>query len=157
MGGAMALKKKGEWWHASTAEDLDQYLLRHVLGRHRRGVPHRVTHARCKECAAARFDLFIDRRQRILRVCTACESEHKICDLDRKCDVDSAGEIVCDCMYSGCEVAIGFALKHPSEREEGPVAYLYVAGRCTECGLCGVYSEWSPEGDFSFAELAESV
>jgi tRNA_anti-like len=31
-GAAMALKKKSGWWHASNADDLDQYLLRHVLG-----------------------------------------------------------------------------------------------------------------------------
>jgi hypothetical protein len=156
----MTLKKKGDWWHASSADDLDQYLLRHVLRWHCRGVPHRVTHARCAGCGAGTFDLFIDDGERILRVCTACQAEHKVCDLDRKCDAESAGEIVCTCMYSECEVAVGFALMDPPEggaEEEGPVGYLYVAGRCTACGLCGVYSEWSPEGDFLFAEMAKSV
>jgi hypothetical protein len=153
----MGLKKKGSWWHATTAADLDQYLLRYVLGRHCKGVEHRVTHARCASCGAGAFDLFVDDRSRILRICTACKSEHKICDADRRCDRGSAGEIVCTCMYSECEVAVGFALMEPGPREEGPVGYLYVAGRCTECGLCGVYSEWSPEGDFSFSEMAKSV
>ncbi|CEF49297.1 unnamed protein product [uncultured bacterium] len=154
----MALKKKGNWWHASTAEYLDQYLLRHVLGRHCHGVPHQVTHARCAGCGAGAFDLFVDDGERVLRVCTACKAEHKVCDLDRKCDADSAGEIVCSCMYSECEVAVGFALMDPPEgEEEGPVGHLYVAGQCTECGLCGVYSEWSPEGDYPFAEMAKSV
>jgi hypothetical protein len=156
----MTLKNKGGWWHASTAADLDQYLLRYVLGKHCRGVPHRVTHARCMGCGAATFDLFIDDGERILRVCTGCEAEHKVCDLDVKCDAGSAGEIVCTCMYSECEVAVGFALMDPEEggtEEEGPVGHLYVAGRSAECGLCGIYSEWSPEGDFRFPEMANSV
>ncbi len=156
----MALKKKGDWWHAATAVDLDQFLLRHVLGRHCRGVPHRVAHARCAACSAAKFDLFTDEGERVLRVCTACEAEHWVCNLDGKGDPDSAGEIVCTCMYSECEVAVGFALMDPPEggtEEDGPVGHLYVAGRCTECGLCGVYSEWGPDGDFTFPELAASV
>ena len=111
----MALKKKGDWWHASSAKDLDAYLLRHVLGRHCRGAPHRVTHACCAGCGAGRFDLFIDDGERILRVCTACKAEHKVCDLDGKCDPGSAGEIVCTCMYSECGVAVGFALMAPPE------------------------------------------
>src|SRR5262245_57081596 len=109
-GVAMAVKKKGDWWHASTPEDLDQYLPPHGLGRHCRSVPHRVAHARCAGCGAGKFDLFIDDGERILRVCTACHAEHKVCDLDGKCDTGSAGEIVCTCMYSECEVAVGFAL-----------------------------------------------
>jgi hypothetical protein len=63
-------------------------------------------------------------------------------------------------MYSECEVAVGFALMDPpkgSAEEDGPVGHLYVGGRCTECGLCGVYSEWGPEGDYTFPELAKSV
>jgi hypothetical protein len=156
----MALKKKGDWWHAATAADLDQYLLRHVLGRHCRGVPHRVAHARCAACGAGKFDLFTDEGERVLRVCTACEAEHWVCNLDGKGDPESAGEIVCTCMNSECEVAVGFALMDPPEggtEEDGPVGHLYVAGRCTECGLCGVYSEWGPVGDFTFPELAKSV
>jgi hypothetical protein len=156
----MVLKRKGDWWHASTAADLDQYLLRRVLGRHCRGVPHRVAHARCADCGAGKFDLFINDGERILRVCTACQGEHKVCDLDGECATGSTGEIVCTCMSSECEVAVGFALMDPPEGgavEDGPVGHLYVAGRCTECGLCGVYSEWSPEGDYTFPELAKSI
>jgi hypothetical protein len=156
----MALKKKGDRWHASTAADLDQYLLRHVLGRHCRGVPHRVARARCASCGADKFDLFVDDGERVLRVCTGCKAKHKVCDLDGKCDAGSAGEIVCTCMYSECEVTVGFALMDPPDggaEADGPVGYLYVAGRCTECGLCGVYGEWSPEGDYSLPEMAESV
>ena len=156
----MVLKKKGKWWHASSGEDLDEYLLRYVLGRHCDGVPHRVTHARCAVCGASKFDLYIDEGERIQRICTECEEEHNICDLDGQWEEDSAGEIVCTCMYSECEVAVGFALMDAPEgckEEAGPVCHLYVAGRCTECGLCGVYSEWSPEGDYTFPEMAKSV
>jgi hypothetical protein len=156
----MALKKEGDRWHASTVDDLDDYLLRHVLGLHFREVPHMVTHAHCAGCGAATFDLFVDDGERILRVCTACEAEHKICDLDGKCNPGSAGEIVCICMYSECEVAVGFALMDTQEgspNEERPVGHLYVGGRCTKCGLCGIYSEWSPQGDFRFQKMAKSV
>lgn len=156
----MPLKKKGKWWQATTAADLDEYLLRHVLGKHCRGVPHRVVHARCAKCGADKFDLFIDEGERILRVCTGCQAERKVCDVDKRYDPKSVGEIVCTCMYSECEVAVGFALMNPPDggaEEDGPVGHLYVAGRCTECGLCGVYSEWGPEGDYLFPKLAKSV
>ncbi len=151
----MALKKKGVWSHGTNANDLDPYLLRHVLKRHCQGVPHHVTHSVCSGCAATAFDLFIDKAMHIVRTCTACKIDHMICDLDRKCDPDSASEIICSCMYSECEVAVGFALM-----DNGTVGHLYVAGCCTECGLCGVYSvysEWSPEGDFPFPNMAKSV
>src|SRR5690242_12263656 len=120
----MTLKKKGKWLYASTAADLDQYFLKHVLGRHCDGVPHRVTHAKCAGCGATAFDLFKDDGERIQRICTACKAEHNVCDLDGKCDADSAGEIVCTCMYSECEVAVGFALMDPPKgraEEDGPV------------------------------------
>ena len=154
----MSLKKSGEWWRGSTAADLELYLLRHVLGRHCRGVDHRVAHACCTNCAGGQFALFIDGGGRIVRVCAECETEHKMCDLDQQCDADSAGEIVCTCMFAECETAVGFALMDPSsEGAEGPVGHLYVAGRCTECGLCGVYGEWSPQGDFCFSEMEKNV
>ena len=104
------------------------------------------------------FDLFTDKGGWVQRNCTACQAEHNVCDLDTKYDDKTAGEIVCTCMFSECEVAVGFALMDPGEgKSEGPVGHLYVAGRCTECGLCGVYSEWSPEGDYSFEQMAGSV
>jgi hypothetical protein len=159
-GCAMALNKQGGWWYASNTADLDQYLRRQVLAKHCRDVPHRVTFARCAHCEAGQFDLFIDQGERILRVCTKCQAEHPVCDLDGKFDITSSGEIVCRCMFSECEVAVGFALMDPPEggtEEDGPVGHLYVAGRCTECGQCGVYGEWGPDGDFTFAELAKSV
>lgn len=154
----MTLKRRGKWWHASSAADLDEYLLRHVLGRHCDDLPHRVTHAVCAGCSGTTFDLFKDPGDRIVRICTACKTEHNVCDIDEMCDADSAREIVCTCMYSECEIAVGFALMDPPEggtEEDGPVGHLYVAGRCIECGLCGVYSEWGPEGDYTFPELAK--
>src|SRR5581483_11101011 len=36
-GELMALTKRGKWWHGSEAPDLDEFLLTHGLGRHRRG------------------------------------------------------------------------------------------------------------------------
>lgn len=154
----MTLEKSGNWWRAATAADLDEYLLKHVLERHCNGVAHRVTHAVCSGCGSTIFDLFKDDGDRIERVCTMCQSGHKICNLDGKFDVDSADEIVCDCMYSECEVAVGFALmESPTGGTDGFVAHLYVAGRCTECGNCGVYGEWGPDGDYLFPELAKNV
>ncbi len=93
-----------------------------------------------------------------MRICTSCHAEHNVCNLDKKFDSKTAGEIVCTCMFSECEVAVGLALMDADEgMSGGPVGHLYVAGRCTECGLCGVYSEWPPEGEYSFPEMAESV
>jgi hypothetical protein len=46
----MPLKKKGKWWHATTAADLDEYLLRYVLGKHCRqgGMPTRYSGWACE-------------------------------------------------------------------------------------------------------------
>lgn len=148
----MALKKQDGWWHGETPTDLAAYLLKHVLARHCKGVPHRVAHAHCGSCGAGVFDLFTDDADRVLRTCTACDAEHKVCDLDGKCDAESAGEIVCECMYSECEVAVGFALM-----DDDSVAHLYVGARCVECGRCAVASEWSPDGEFDSTEMGNSV
>jgi hypothetical protein len=79
--------------------------------------------------------------------------------LDKRFDDESAGEIVCTCMYSECEVAVGFSLSEPpnGDPESASVGYLYVAGRCQECGLCGVYGEWPPDGDFPYRQFVQSV
>jgi hypothetical protein len=160
----MALTKKGKWWHAASAADLDEYLLKHVPGRLRRGKQYRVAHCRCGACKGEAFDLFLDDAERALRVCTACEGEHPVCDLDKKFDMVSAGEIVCTCMYSECEVAVGFCLapvksaKAAAGRPAEPaVTYLYVAGRCTHCGLCGVYAEWPAAGSFPIEDWCASA
>jgi hypothetical protein len=160
----MGLRKEGDWWHAESAGDLDEYLLKHVLGKHKKTMAHHVTHAKCGSCAGTVFDLFTDDAERVVRVCAGCEAEHPICDLDRTFEMDSAGEIVCSCMYSQCEVAVGFCFSVPKGRKsktgakpEAVMKYLYVAGRCVECGLCGVYTEWSAPAVFPASAWFESV
>jgi hypothetical protein len=163
----MALRKRGTWWHADGADDLGEYLLKHVLGRHKKSLAHHVTHARCA-CGGTVFDLFTDATDRIMRTCASCKADHPICDLDRTFDPDSAGEIVCSCMYSRCEVAVGFGFSVPktaktktkvnaAAQSEPEMKYLYVAGRCVECGLCGVYTEWSAPKSFPASAWFESV
>jgi hypothetical protein len=160
----MPLKKRGKWWHAGSAADLDEFLLKKVLGPLQRRKEHRVAHAECAACGKRAFDLFTDHSSHVLRVCTACGGEHRVCDPGEDFDEESAGEIVCTCMYSECEIAVGFALTpvatndaKTGERAEPSVTYLYVAGRCTHCGLCGVYGEWRVRRAFPFREWAGSV
>lgn len=154
----MNLEKRDDWWHGSPSEDLATYLLRHVLEVQCDGVEHRVVPARCANCGSGTFDLFIANGSRIVRGCTSCKTQAPVCDLDGRCRPQLAHEIVCTCMFSECEVALGLALMDAEPgKGEGPVGYLYVAGRCAECGAIGVYGEWSPDGDFSFTDMASSV
>ncbi len=144
-----------------TVEDLDEYLLRGVLRRRCRRAENRIVQARC-ECGSDRFELYIDDQTRVLRICSSCKLGWAVCDLDHQLEIDGVGEIVCPCMWSECQVAIGFCLAEhpdvePDGRPEGAVSYLYVAGRCTDCGDCGLYSEWAPNDRFPFEEWEKSV
>jgi hypothetical protein len=166
----VALTKRGKWRYADSAADLDDYLLRHVLGQLRRGRgrEHQVVHARCSGCGGGRFDLFTDesggRATQALRVCTSCRAEHFICDPEGRGNPAAVGEIVCVCCCSEVEVAAGFSVE--KVRGDDPktgevlvpaVRYLWVAGRCTHCGCVGVYAEWSVRRLHRPAEMAALV
>jgi hypothetical protein len=160
----MPLTKRDTWWHAGSEADLDEYLVKHVLKVHRRGRTYHVSHATCPACSSRAFNLYTDRRDRVMRECTGCKAMHNVCDLDEGFDMGSAGEKVCPCCYSECEVAVGFAYRagkvtDAKTRAASPdvVEYLYVAGRCTRCGLCGVYGEWAAKRGIPAAEWFASA
>jgi hypothetical protein len=159
----MALRKEGKWWHGDRPADLDEYLLK-VFTRNGFARHHHVVHARCGACSGAVFDTYQDDSNRLLRVCSSCGAEHSVCDLDKKFDPESAGEIVCECMWSPCELAVGFCLaerktrqSRGTERSESKVKYLFVATRCTDCGRCVVCAQWDAPRAFSAGAWFESV
>jgi hypothetical protein len=162
---SMALERRGKWWYADSADDLDEYLLEQVLGRHQKGRPHHVVHARCAECNHTAFDLYGDESSRILRICTACKAQHAVCDPAGDLDMDSTGEIACTCCYTEVEVAVGYAhaLVRTSDEKTGrdervpAPRYVYVAGRCTHCGCSGVYGEWRVRRFHTLAEMDAAV
>lgn len=158
----MGLRKQGDRWHAERADDLDEYLLK-VTARNKRGMIPHVIHAKCA-CGGSVFTTFTDDAERLLRVCSACEAEHAVCDLDEVFDLDSASEIVCECMWGECEIAVGFCFSESVQRKPRSgkrstmlMKYLYVATRCTDCGRCAVCAEWDTRMTFPASAWFESV
>jgi hypothetical protein len=118
-------------------------------------VPHRVVHARCAVCGGAIFQLFVDEAEYAKRLCFTddCPDEdgHFICDCEDSFDDDTEQWCVCPCRNDTFEIAVGFshtlvATHAGAERKSGKVRpevdWVYVACRCVECGLVGLYTDW---------------
>jgi hypothetical protein len=154
----MTLERRGKWWHGTEAADIDAFLLQHCMGPPDVDVPHRVVHARCAACGGTVFWLAADESRAINRLCVIGDGErcpeedvHFICGCGRYYDSDSDEDCVCPCGEEHFEVAVGFghtlvAMEQGASRKNGKVMpfvnWIYVAARCVDCGLIGLYSDW---------------
>ena len=104
---------------------------------------HHAADARCA-CGGRTFELAIDDGEGVaLRVCRACGHEHWIGDSADFLDDAELEACECLCGESAFEVTLGVSLYPGAEA----VRWLYVAARCSSCGLLGVYGDWKNEFD----------
>lgn len=94
------------------------------------------------ECRGHLFRLCIDDGAGVaIRTCIQCGHTHYMGDSEDF--LDEAQPVPCACLCNSeiFEVTAGIALY----RESNNVKWLYIACRCIECSLIGVYGDWKNE------------
>lgn len=129
------IDRSGEWWKGSTFDDLAEFLKEFSAAT---GDPsERTIQSRCG-CGHEAFGLVVDDEAGCARrTCNACGSAEYLLDSEEHWEDADPGEAACPCGGEQFEVGVGFAL-----RDDGDVRWVYVSGRCVECGILGVYADW---------------
>jgi hypothetical protein len=131
----MSIDKSGPWWVGSDAADLREYLIDFTADGY---VVHEFRSTTCP-CGSSVFHLDADDTQGAAqRTCVACGSAHFICDSKEYWDEAEPERCACPCGSESMNVGAGFSL-YPDDHE---VRWLYLGGRCTECGVLGCYADW---------------
>lgn len=135
---AMVMERRGEWWYATSADDLDEYLRAATSDGY---AVRRVVPATCAACAGGVFSVCVDDEQGYSeRTCAACGDRFEMLDSADYEDESEAGDAECLCGEDRFDVAAGFAFF--GDDESGEVRWVSVALRCVVCGLMGVYADW---------------
>ncbi len=121
---------------ATPAEELDAYL--------RAWNAYPVSEVRSARCVCGRdeFQVEVDTNEGgARRTCVACKHRHYLCDSEENWDEDDGepDECACPCTNETFQLAVGFAFYADSIDD---MKWLYIALRCTACGLAGVYADW---------------
>lgn len=139
----MTIDRPGMWWTGTCPDDIDEYLAAFTAD----GYPaSRVVHAGCSNCGGSVFRVRVDDEEGCAeRICTTCGSRHLMLDSADTVDEAELEEVECPCGGGTFNVAVGFAL-----RGDVDAKWVYLALRCTDDGLLGVYTDWkidySPTG-----------
>lgn len=130
------IDRSGKWWRGDDSGDLGEYLGQFSAAA---GYPAtRITASRCSGCGGAEFSVELDADDGgAQRRCTACGAVAFIGDSAEHWGDAEPAQAACPCGGERFEVCVGFAL-----RDDGDVRWIYVAARCTACGILGVYADW---------------
>jgi len=95
--------------------------------------------ARCR-CGSTSFLLDADDNEGTARrTCTACGSEHFICDSQEYWSEAEPERWVCiECGSETANVGVGFSV-YP---DRDGIRWLYVGERCVTCGVLGCFAGW---------------
>lgn len=135
----MVITKKSQYWHGTESADLAEFLQDYArTSSAGRATVGSIVHARCAACAGTTFAVTVDDGEGFAaRCCATCGVEFLMLDsADTAADADP-GDAACPCGGEVFNVAVGFAF-----REDGDVRWVYVALRCVQDDLLGVYVDW---------------
>jgi len=132
----MTIDTSGEWWVGDRPTDIAQYLESYASSEGYGISEFRL--ARCR-CGSQSFLLDADIDEGAARrTCTACQSQHFICDSAEYWDDAGATGLRCVCESESINIGIGFSI-YPSQ--DG-IRWIYVGVRCTACGVLGCFVDW---------------
>ena len=129
------MEKSDPWWKGETFEDLAEYLRAFTETNY---PAERVDQSGCRACGALSFTLHVDDEQGCAqRRCIGCGLEAFIADSEEWWEDADVADAACLCQSETFEVGVAFSL-----REDGEIHWVTVGGRCTTCGVLGVYTDW---------------
>lgn len=144
------LIQKGEHTYGDEQADLEEVIAQYseTAGY----TAEHFAHARCA-CESTAFNLYLDDTEGCaVRVCAKCEEDQFVGDSEQFIEGASLDHAQCVCGKKHLELTVGVALYEGSE----DVRWLYLAARCVECGLAGVYGDWKNEYN-GYKELLNRV
>jgi hypothetical protein len=145
----MALTKKGEFWYGTTSGDTQAELRSYSVANRHEAV--RFAASKC-DCGCRSFALQSDEEAGVaIRTCTDCGLEHLMGD-----SAEYVEEAVPETHECVCENEV-FELMSGVSVYEGThdVSWYYIACRCVECNLVGVFADWKCEAGDAAAFLAK--
>jgi hypothetical protein len=129
------IERSGERWSGDDFGDLTRYLTEFTA---RIDPAGRIARSECGTCGGTNFGLQLDDDEGCARrTCTGCGTSAFIGDSAEYWEDAEPGEATCPCGATEFEVGVAFSL-----RDDGEVSWITVGGRCTSCGLLGVYTDW---------------
>ena len=129
------IDKSGKYWKGEGFDDLADFV-RQFTGK--QYPAERVIHSTCSSCGKSAFTLKLDGEEGCAeRRCVECGQTAFIGDSEEFWSDAQPGDAACPCGHGIFEIGVGFAL-HP----DGDVRWNTVGGRCTTCGILGVYVDW---------------
>jgi hypothetical protein len=129
------IDRSGEWWTGQDFADLTGYLIEFTAGSDPAG---RIERSECDACRGTTFRLQLDDDEGCAqRTCTACSGSAFIGDSEEYWADADPGEAACPCGGDQFELGVAFSL-----RDDGDVRWITIGGRCTDCGVLGVYTDW---------------
>ncbi|MER8514481.1 hypothetical protein NKH47_16240 [Mesorhizobium sp. M1060] len=135
----MTIDTSGKWWVEGTT-DIAEYLEGYASEGYE---VHDFRLARCK-CGSISFLLDADDDEGVARrTCTACGSEHLICDSEEFWDEAQPERWACtECGSEAANIGVGFSI-YPGR---GGVRWLYVGERCAPVAFwdASPAGKWAP-------------
>lgn len=145
----MALTKKGEFWYGTTSGDTQAELRSYsVANRHE---ATRFAASKC-DCGCRSFALQTDEEAGVaIRTCTDCGQEHLMGDSAEYVEGAAPEAHECVCENEVFELMSGVSVYEGTH----DVRWYYIACRCVECNLVGVFADWKCEAGDAAAFLAK--
>jgi hypothetical protein len=132
----MAIDDSGEWWVGSEPQDIAEFLKAYAS----KGYEiHDFRLSRCG-CGSMSFHLDADDDEGVAqRTCTACGSEHFICDSqDFWAEAEPERYSCIECDSEVANIGVGFSI-YP---DRDGIRWLYIGVRCAACGMLGCFAGW---------------
>ncbi|MFG0678301.1 hypothetical protein [Delftia sp. WSY_7] len=145
----MALTKKGEFWYGTTSGDTQAELRSYSIANGHEAV--RFASSKC-DCGCRTFALQTDEEAGVaIRTCTDCGQEHLMGDSAEHVEEAAPEAHECVCENETFELMSGVSVYEGTH----DVRWYYIACRCVECNLVGVFADWKCEAGDAAAFLAK--
>lgn len=132
----MAIDRSGQWRTGDEPSDLDEYVAAFSADNY---PARKVVHASCSSCGADAFAVALDENEGCaVRTCAACGDVKAFLDSAEYMDDATLEGAECPCGGGTFNTAVGFAFYEDSN----DVRWLYLALRCLQDGVLGVYADW---------------
>lgn len=129
------IDKSGQWWKGEDFNDLSEFITAYSAQNY---PTQRVVQSRCESCGSTRLRLrFDDDEGGAESTCVECGAVRLLLDSEEYWEDADPADASCPCGGEEFEVGVGFSL-----RDDGDVRWVYIGGRCTSCGVLGVFADW---------------
>ena len=128
------IDKSKDFWHGDCADDVIEY-----LDEYTENAVGKTVIVKCTACTLQEFSIKIDEFEGAIEVaCIDCGEKRLLLDSEDAWEECEPEEVTCPvCNKDVYNVGVGFVY-----RDSGEVKWVYIAHRCTGCGVLGSSCDW---------------